>query len=166
MNKNLHLKALAVPLAIVLILYLYLDRKDQRPYLPKTNPMARTEYEFMRTKSPFSGEIPEDIRRKELAFARTLPTREEINEKMLYRGQPVVTLNWQNRGPYNVGGRTRALALDLDDETIMLSGAASGGMWRSTDAGNSWTLTTKLQDLQSVSAVAQDPRSGVRSTWY
>ena len=166
MNKNIHLKALAVPLAIVLILYLYLDRKDQRPYLPKTNPMARAEYEFMRTKSPFSGEIPEDIRRKELAFARTLPTREEINEKMLYRGQPVVTLNWQNRGPYNVGGRTRALALDLDDETIMLSGAASGGMWRSTDAGNSWTLTTKLQDLQSVSAVAQDPRAGERSTWY
>ena len=166
MNKNIHLKALTVPLAIVLILYLYLDRKDQKPYLPKTNPIARAEYEFMRTKSPFSGKIPDDMRRKELAFARTLPTREEINEKMLYRGQPVVTLNWQNRGPYNVGGRTRALTLDLDDETIMLSGAASGGMWRSTDAGNSWTLTTKLEDLQSVSAIAQDPRAGERSTWY
>ena len=82
MNKNIHLKALTVPLAIVLIIYLYLDRKDQKPYLPKTNPIARAEYEFMRTKSPFSGEIPEDIRRKELAFARTLPTRKEINEKM------------------------------------------------------------------------------------
>ena len=166
MNKNILVKALTVPLAIVLILYLYLDRKDQKPYLPKTNPIARGEYEFMRTKSPISGEIPEDIRRKELKFARTLPTRKEINEKILYRGQPIASLNWKNRGPYNVGGRTRALAFDLDDETIMFAGGASGGMWRSTDAGNTWSLTTNLQDLQSVTTVAQDPRSGERSTWY
>ena len=162
------LSLIFLPLAIVLIIISLFERRDKNPnyHQPRSNPIARAEYEFMRTKSPFSGEIPEDIRRKELAFARTLPTREEINEKMLYRGQPVVTLNWQNRGPYNVGGRTRALALDLDDETIMLSGAASGGMWRSTDAGNTWSLTTRLEDIQSVSTIAQDPRTGERSTWY
>ena len=166
MRKNILVKGLALPLAIILIFILFFERKDINLNQPKTNPIARAEYEFMRTKSPFSGEIPEDIRQKELAFARTLPTRKEINEKMLYRGQPKITLNWKSRGPYNQGGRTRALAFDLDDENIILAGGASGGMWRSTDAGNSWSLTTKVEDLQSVTTVAQDPRAGERSTWY
>ena len=75
------LSLIFLPLAIVLIIISLFERRDKNPnyHQPRSNPIARAEYEFMRTKSPFSGEIPEDIRRKELAFARTLPTREEIN---------------------------------------------------------------------------------------
>ncbi|HIN61123.1 MAG TPA: hypothetical protein EYM89_00005, partial [Candidatus Marinimicrobia bacterium] len=166
MSKNILVKGLALPLAIILIFILLFERRDINLNQPRSNPIARAEYEFTKIKSPISGGIPEDIRQKELTFARTLPTRKEINEKRLYRGQPIATLNWQNRGPYNQGGRTRALAFDLDDENIILAGGASGGMWRSTDAGNSWSLTTKVEDLQSVTTVAQDPRTGERSTWY
>lgn len=166
MSKNILVKGLALPLAIILIFILLFERRDINLNQPRSNPIARAEYEFTKIKSPISGGIPEDIRQKELTFALTLPTRKEINEKRLYRGQPIATLNWQNRGPYNQGGRTRALAFDLDDENIILAGGASGGMWRSTDAGNSWSLTTKVEDLQSVTTVAQDPRTGERSTWY
>ena len=45
---------------------------------------------------------------------------------------------WVHRGPYNVGGRTRALSVDVLDENIILAGGASGGMFRSIDGGNSW----------------------------
>lgn len=47
------------------------------------------------------------------------------------------SFTWTHRGPWNVGGRTRALALDISDPTeqTILAGGVSGGMWRSTDGG-------------------------------
>ena len=36
-----------------------------------------------------------------------------------------------SRGPWNVGGRTRALAIDVANENRMLAGGISGGMWLS-----------------------------------
>ena len=70
------------------------------------------------------------------------------------------------RGPYNVGGRTRALAIDVTDENIILAGGVSGGVWRSTDGGSSWTKTTGSSYLHSVTSLSQDTRSGQESTWY
>ena len=72
---------------------------------------------------PITGVVPKDIRRKEMAFAKTLPKS----------SSQFKNTNWVSRGPYNVGGRTRALALDVLDENIMLAGGATRGMFRSTD---------------------------------
>lgn len=47
-------------------------------------------------------------------------------------------LRWVQRGPQNVGGRTRALVIHPGDPNIMWAGAASGGVWKSTDGGTSW----------------------------
>jgi hypothetical protein len=42
----------------------------------------------------------------------------------------------------------------------------SGGMWRSTDAGQSWVKTTAPHQMHSVSSVVQDKRPGHEITWY
>ena len=49
-------------------------------------------------------------------------------------------LVFDDRGPGNVAGRTRALAVDPADESnnTWFAGSASGGIWRTTDAGQSW----------------------------
>jgi photosystem II stability/assembly factor-like uncharacterized protein len=54
-------------------------------------------------------------------------------------------LNWQERGPGNVGGRTRGLLVDPRDTTHLtwLVGSAGGGIWKTTDAGQNWRLTTE-----------------------
>lgn len=60
------------------------------------------------------------------------------------------TLNWVERGPANVGGRTRAIAVDPDDAAhqTWFAGAVGGGVWKTTDAGTSWTpLTDDLPNL-------------------
>ncbi len=62
-----------------------------------------------------------------------------------------------SRGPSNVGGRTRAIAIDPDDATncTWVAGAASGGVWKTTDCGQSWTnLTPDLPNL-STNSIAQ-----------
>ncbi|VAX28834.1 Glycosyl hydrolase, BNR repeat precursor, partial [hydrothermal vent metagenome] len=59
-------------------------------------------------------------------------------------------LNWIERGPANVGGRTRSIVVDPDDATFGTWYAASvgGGVWRTTDAGQSWVpLTDDLPNL-------------------
>lgn len=66
-------------------------------------------------------------------------------------------LDWQERGPANVAGRTRALVVDRDDPSsnTWYAGAAGGGIWTTSDAGQSWqNLTPTLPNL-SVSALAQ-----------
>ena len=64
----------------------------------------------MTTRSPLTNSLPEDIRRRELAYARTLPTRQEVDARMRKRGVEPVSLTWRQRGPNNVGGRTRAVS--------------------------------------------------------
>ena len=66
----------------------------------------------------------------------------------------------------NVGGRTRSFAADVTNESILLAGTAAGGMWRSTDTGKTWNLTTQLANEQSVSCLAQDTRKGHTNVWY
>lgn len=54
------------------------------------------------------------------------------------------------RGPGNVPGRTRGLIVDPDDAThkTWYAGSASGGIWKTTDAGTSWQwLTSSLPNL-------------------
>src|SRR5690606_6237036 len=46
---------------------------------------------------------------------------------------------WVERGPSNVAGRSVSLAIDPRDPQRIFAGAVSGGLWRSTDAGASWT---------------------------
>ncbi len=49
---------------------------------------------------------------------------------------------WNEMGPDNIGGRTRAIAAvipeDGSDETILYEGSVSGGLWKSDNGGNDW----------------------------
>jgi photosystem II stability/assembly factor-like uncharacterized protein len=119
------------------------------------NPAERVVWEKMRLADPNTGEIPADIRKKEMIFAKTLPQSNSLNKA-----------NWVHRGPYNVGGRTRALALDVLDENTMFAGGASGGIFRSVNGGQSWDMTTDPNQLHNVTCVAQDTRVGKENIWY
>ncbi|MBL0308681.1 MAG: T9SS type A sorting domain-containing protein [Bacteroidetes bacterium] len=114
------------------------------------------QYNYERLRDPKTGEIPINIRRQELLFVTSLPQRNAASR----------STEWQNRGPYNLGGRTRALSLDITDEDIILAGQVSGGMWRSTDGGASFSKTTAPLQLHSTTCVAQDKRIGKTDTWY
>lgn len=56
------------------------------------------------------------------------------------------------------GGRTRALIIDQRNESVILAGAVSGGLWRSTDAGASWKALNDAASSLSVTAICQNPR--------
>ncbi|MBS1913488.1 MAG: hypothetical protein JST22_15985 [Bacteroidetes bacterium] len=60
--------------------------------------------------------------------------------------------SWQQIGPSNVSGRTRAIAVKPGDAQTMFIGAAAGGVWKTVDGGTSWATTTDT--LPSLAACA------------
>jgi len=126
------------------------------------NPDARIEYEMKRLVDPKTGKIPRNMRALELAFASDLPKSFTTQSGKTNSNAS----KWIPRGPYNVGGRTRGLAMDINDENILLAGGVSGGMWRSEDQGKSWIQTTDASQLHSVTCIVQDTRPGKTEIWY
>ncbi|MFN8345100.1 MAG: T9SS type A sorting domain-containing protein [Spirosomataceae bacterium] len=70
------------------------------------------------------------------------------------------------RGPNNLGGRTRAIGIDVRNANIMLAGSVSSGVFRSTNGGTSWTRVAPIGQIHNVTAITQDPRAGNQDTWY
>ncbi len=124
---------------------------------------GRKEYQWLRLRDPATGEIPRGIRSRERAFAAGLPVREQIVDKA---GRRTASQEWEFRGPNNVGGRTRALAVDIANPDRILSGGVTGGLWISEDAGITWRRTSDLSVTPLVSCVEQDIREGETDVWY
>ncbi|MCB0514469.1 MAG: T9SS type A sorting domain-containing protein [Chitinophagales bacterium] len=119
---------------------------------------ARLLYDFERFKDPVTNNIPANIREKELAFlAENFPTKTKKD------GESSV---WRYRGPINVGGRTRAFAFDVADANTIISGGVTGGIFKSTDSGQSFRKVTTPEQLHSLTALAQDKRTGKTNVWY
>ena len=122
------------------------------------DPGTREAWEWLRLRDPLTGLVPLGMRRREVAHARALARRVAADK----------TVDWRFRGPHNVGGRTRALAIDLADPTYatLLAGGVSGGLWRSVDDGANWSLVTDPGGPLNITCLAQDPRPGRTNEWY
>jgi len=135
-------------------------------------PDQRRAWNEMRLADPATGRIPADIHRKEQEFARNLPSRsrsallEAAGPDRVSGGDKIG--GWGYRGPWNIGGRTRALGIDVSDPTYrtLLAGGISGGMRRTIDEGGAWNLATGSSQLHSVTTLAQDTRAGHQNVWY
>lgn len=137
-----------------------------------SNPRARAEFEFNQLKDPKTGKIPPFARKKELEFADQNLQSETISGSPRFQragsNQTSATAEatFENFGPVNIGGRTRALAIDVTDENNILAGGVSGGVWRSTDQGTSWTRSSGLTQHPAVTDIIQDTRTGKENVWY
>jgi len=151
------------------------EREEENEEDLSENPIKRLEFELGQLIDPATGKIPENIKQKELAYARKrlLPesrqtSRYALNPYAINNEQGVAQTqeSFVNMGPFNIGGRTRALAIDVANENIILAGGVSGGVWKSTDQGASWSRVSGLQDHPSVTSIVQDKRAGKTNDWY
>jgi hypothetical protein len=76
-----------------------------------------------------NGQLPEPGARWE-AWLR----KKDIESRM-----PPARNTWFNLGPTNFAGRMLAIDFDPTNANIVYVGGADGGVWKSTDGGNSWT---------------------------
>lgn len=64
---------------------------------------------------------------------------------------------WVPLGPGNIGGRTRSILIDPNTPEVMYAAGVAGGVWKSTDAGDSWKALDDLLPNLAVSSMAMDP---------
>lgn len=132
-------------------------RSTSSPKASGLQKKARTEYFHKMLRDPKTKQIPDNVRVRELNTAQQLRERFPSNKRKA---------NWTAIGPDNVGGRTRALAIDVRDSNTIIAGGVTGGIWKSTDGGLSWGAKTDPSEPYSVTWVTQDPRPGNQDTWY
>ena len=66
---------------------------------------------------------------------------------------------WTWLGPGNIGGRTRTIVFNPQNPSVVYAGGVSGGVWKSTDGGTTWTAISDLIANLPVSALALEPNN-------
>ena len=94
-------------------------------------------------------------------------TLELWNALKNYSGQRSVSGNWQPLGPIlddvttreNIEGvgRVSCIAFHPTNDQIMLVGTPAGGLWKSSDGGNTWGTSTDDLPTLGISSIAFDP---------
>ena len=103
--------------------------------------------------------IPED------AYSKAIQQRDQMRQTYGFHNSS--RSPWTSIGPSsgfytgwgNISSRITTLAIDPVNPNIMYLGAAFGGVWKSTDAGSSWTPLTDNEISLSSGSIAIDPNN-------
>lgn len=121
--------------------------------IPKADrPDLAYEFEYLRTMDPALGTVPDE--RLIIASAQM---EEFFSEKAAIAG-----VSWTERGPDNVGGRTRSIMFDPNDATHkkVWAGGVGGGLWYTNDitaATPVWSKVNDFWDNIAITAMAYNP---------
>jgi photosystem II stability/assembly factor-like uncharacterized protein len=67
--------------------------------------------------------------------------------------------NWQVEGPANIGARVNVLAVNPNNENIILAGYSHGGIWKTNDGGINWYPVFDDQVALAIGAIEFDPQN-------
>lgn len=108
-------------------------------------------------------EMTKDLSTETVPRERLLRAR-KIAENKLSGERSAESIIWEERGPNNVGGRTRALLFDANDATgkTVWAGGVAGGLWHSTNidaVDPAWTPVDDFFENIAVSCIVQHPNN-------
>ncbi|MFK7971624.1 MAG: fibronectin type III domain-containing protein [Bacteroidia bacterium] len=133
------------------------NQPKEEKKLPKMQRIDKAiEQEFDKTVDLTTGEVPRERLAAAAAYADRLRNQPPSNRAAING------VTWQERGPSNVSGRTRAILVDENDGTgnTLWAGGVGGGLWKTTNAlagTPTWTPINDLLENMAVSSIAQDP---------
>src|SRR5262245_846269 len=81
-------------------------------------------------------------------------TKEAAAPKSTLNGDTFAGLAFRSIGPAVTGGRVVAIAVDPTSPKRWFVAAGSGGVWRTTNAGTTWTPVFDREGSYSIGAVA------------
>ncbi|HYG10272.1 MAG TPA: carboxypeptidase regulatory-like domain-containing protein, partial [Pyrinomonadaceae bacterium] len=81
----------------------------------------------------------------------------DVQPNLVGDNQAGVLGTWEDIGPGNVGGRSRALLVNPTDPNIMYTAGVAGGIWKSVNAGAAWAPLDDFMANIAVTCLAFDP---------
>ncbi|HHJ51379.1 MAG TPA: PKD domain-containing protein [Phaeodactylibacter sp.] len=116
---------------------------------------------FRRTMDPALGYPP--VERLLEARKQALRMQEELSASLSQRSD-ILAPRWRERGPNNIGGRTRTILIDRNDPSgnTIWAGGVSGGLWKTNDitaADPQWINIGDVLENLAIGAMAQDPNN-------
>ena len=135
----------------------FMDKKAIKDLPKYDRPDLAFEYEWLITHDPKTGKIPRHVLIPEL---QRLHNGVSSIQTLAPGGS--TTNTWTERGPNNVGGRTRAIMFDPKDATNkkVWAGGVGGGLWYNNDITSSSSQWNSVNDFWTniaVSSLAYDP---------
>jgi len=145
--------------------------------------LARERQEFKRLKDPALNRVPVE----RLVVARNIKDQmmiRQANRVMPLNSKPgnlatISGIQWNERGPTNVGGRTRALMFDLNNAAFgykkVFAGGVGGGLWYTNDITAATVQWNKINDFFeniAIGCIVQNPTNhneiyvGTGEGWY
>ena len=102
--------------------------------------------EFMKAlrANPNTGEVED---------ADVIAARQKV--ALMGKSANALGLQWDEMGPTDMGGRTRAILFDQNDPNKMWAGSVSGGVFYSPNAGRSWLVVDDQMANLAVVSLAQ-----------
>lgn len=115
-------------------------------------------HEYLMTKDPSLNIVPTE---------RIIEAKRRMEEmQSAARPDNTTALAWQERGPNNVGGRTRGLLVDRSDLTgnTVFAAGVGGGLWKTTNfkAGTpTWTVINDFFANIAITCIKQSPTNAL-----
>ena len=81
---------------------------------------------------------------------KTEAYREAIQWKKALVPRNNASIDWEFVGPVNIGGRITDIEIPIDDADTFYVGAASGGIFKTTDGGANWAPIFDDQEMLSI----------------
>lgn len=159
---------LLVILAVVIFLSVFVLWKQDRSFEPLSHlkneeavhedGMLRAwHHEFLMTRDPTLNIVPTE----RIIEAKH---RMEVMESQERPGN-VSSLAWQERGPNNIGGRTRALLVDRNDGTgnTVFAAGVGGGLWKTINFKTTctWTVINDFYSNIAITCIKQSPTNAL-----
>ncbi len=130
------------------------SKKEWNNIPSQDRPDLAFELDFLKTMDPATGEVP---------YERLYNANVEL-DKSLKKRVAIPGIAWTERGPNNVGGRSRCIMFDPNDVTFkkVWAGGVGGGLWYTNDITVAAPVWNKVNDFWSniaITTMAYNPNN-------
>ncbi len=143
MNK----KALKLTAVALILLSLFLINKIYRKHPASEPEKEPCDWFYLQRAFPY-GEI------NYAAYHQAVNKALEMREADRLKANRV---SWEFAGPVNIGGRVTSVAMHPGSQNVFYIGAASGGVFKTEDAGQTWDAVFDDQPTLSIGDIAPAP---------
>ncbi len=143
--------------------------KEEEEILSPDKPDKAAELEFLKTRDLATNTVPKERLIDALKYTQQLQANP--------RNNAIPGITWNERGPNNVGGRTRAILVDKNDTTgkTVFAGGVGGGLWKTNDITQlnpNWVKADDFFSNIAISCIVQSQSNpqviyfGTGEGWY